>query len=149
MIKLGLGVVFLAAGLLFAQFGKPFFPEKEADNAHFAEKVNLALRRTAHRLLAAQGDSASLIPPVQQTDARTFTVRLDHTFNYERIPNLLQESLAHQQIEAGYNVAILNCNDGVIQLGYSYRDPADSVVACAGRQRAVNRKPVAVLCRSR
>ena len=134
MIKLGLGVIFLAAGLLFAQFGKSVFPEKETDNAHFAEKVNLALRRTAHRLLAAQGDSTSRIPPVQQTDAHTFNIRLERPFDYEGIPNLLQESLEYQQIKAAYNVAVLNCNDGTIQLGYNYRDLADNTIACAGRQ---------------
>ncbi len=135
MIKLGLGVIFLAAGLLFTQFGKSLFPGKEADNAYFAEKVNIALRRTAHRLLASQGDSTSLILPVQQTDARTFNIRLDHTFIYERVPNLLQESLAQQNIKTEYNVAILNCNDGIIQLGYSYRDLVDSLVACTGREQ--------------
>ncbi len=109
----------------------------ETDSEQFAEKVNLALRRTAHHLLAAGGDSTSRILPVQQADDHTYRIQLDRPIDYDRIPSLLQESLNVQGIESDYNVSVLNCNDGQIQLGYNVKDLADSGIACVGRQGEV------------
>ena len=109
----------------------------ETDGGHFAEKVNLALRRTVHHLLAEGGDSTSRILPVQQTDDRTYYIQLDRPIDYDRIPPLLQKSLNVQGIEADYNVSVLNCNDGTIQLGYSVKDLTDKGVPCVGRQGLV------------
>ena len=131
MVKTVAVILFALSGWLFMQFAPVV---SETDGKQFAEKVNLALRRTAHHLLAEGGDSTSRISPVQHPDARTYYVQLDRPIDYDRIPPLLQESLKLHQIEAEYNVAILNCNDGIIQLGYSVKDLTDKGVACVGRQ---------------
>jgi hypothetical protein len=102
----------------------------------FTEKVNLALRRTADRLLRGNGDSTSVIPPVEQLDANTFVIRLDSLFDYDKLPALLQQSLDLHKINRTYNVSILNCENGKLQLGYSFFDlRKDGGVACAGRKR--------------
>ncbi|GAB3794626.1 hypothetical protein GCM10028819_08920 [Spirosoma humi] len=121
----------LLISLLFVQFvgstplsNKPYTPEK----------VNLALRRTAHHLLRAAGDSTSRIPAVQQRDAQTFRIRLNHAFDYDRLPGLLQESFRLHKITAEYTVAVLDCARGELQLGYSVKDVlAAEPVPCAGR----------------
>ncbi len=111
----------------------------ESDSEQFAEKVNLALRRTAHHLLAAGGDSTSRIAPVQQADARTYSIRLEHGFDYGTVPRLLQQSLTLHQIDAEYNASVLSCDDGAIQLGYSLSDITNSkvdtntTIPCVGR----------------
>ncbi len=111
----------------------------ETDSEHFAENVNLALRRTAHHLLVAGGDSTSRILPVQQADARTYSVRLEHDFDYKHIPQILQESLTLHQIDAEYNVSVLSCDDGAIQLGYNLGDITDSRVDTNNRIPCVGR----------
>ncbi|WP_266368326.1 winged helix-turn-helix domain-containing protein [Tellurirhabdus rosea] len=93
----------------------------EAD-VRFAEKVNLALRRTAHHLLVAAGDSTSRIPPVQEPEPRTFTIRIDRSLDYNRLPNLLQESLKRHDIRQKYDVSLLDCGRNQLQLGYSSLD---------------------------
>lgn len=103
-----------------------FLPNNNAtgnnESVRFSEKVNLALRRTAHHLLLANGDSASVVPPVQQLDAGSFNVKIDHLFDYKKLPQLLQESLDLHGIKRAYDVSILNCSNSEIQLGYNFQD---------------------------
>ncbi|GAA4394690.1 hypothetical protein GCM10023187_00790 [Nibrella viscosa] len=106
------------------------------DNYRFAEKANLALRRTAHHLLRNAGDSTTRIPPVQQADDHTFAVRLERAFTYETLPALLQESFALHEINIPYNVAVLDCANGELQLGYTVRDlSGKDPVPCGGRDQ--------------
>ncbi len=98
------------------------------------EKVNLALRRTAHLLLKEAGDSSSLIPPVHQINEHTWLLQLEHSFAYEKLPNLLQKSFEINQIEENYNVSILSCADGTLLLGYNFQDYAQNKdLPCGGR----------------
>ena len=103
---------------------------------NFTEKVNLALRRTAHRLLKSSGDSTSQIEPIKTLNESTFMVRLNKNFNYDHLPKLLEESFKIHQIEDNYYVSVLNCKDGKLELGYDYLDfKNDKDVACGGRKQ--------------
>jgi hypothetical protein len=105
-------------------------------NSHFSEKVNLALRRTAHHLLKASGDSTSRIEPVKMLDERSFKIRLERNFNYDLLPKLLEESFKIHQIKNVYDVSVLDCNDGELELGYNSFDfKKDKNVPCIGRQQ--------------
>jgi len=103
----------------------------------FAEKVNLALRRTAHYLLAAAGDTTSRIPPVQHTGDSVWFIRLERPFNYDTLPALLQASFEVHDIRDNYDVAVLDCSDGELQLGYNFLDFLHQQEApCGGRALA-------------
>lgn len=105
------------------------------DSVRFSEKVNLALRRTAHLLLVENGDSTSRITPVQQQDANTFIIQIDNLFDYDKLPDLLQKSLIMHQIERGYNVSVLRCENSTIALGYNYQDLNQKEgIPCRGRK---------------
>ncbi len=119
-------IIFLGGGKVFAN----------NESVQFAEGVNLALRRTAHHLLIANGDSSSAIPAVQQSDANTFMIRMDHLFDYDKLPALLQQSLDLHHIKRTYNVSILDCETGALQLGYNFADLSPkNGVPCGGRKR--------------
>ncbi|MBK6622847.1 MAG: hypothetical protein IPG32_19030 [Saprospirales bacterium] len=60
-------LLLLLSGALFLQFTLSGKPRQGPDESRFPERVNLALRRAAHHLLRASGDSTSRIPPVEQT----------------------------------------------------------------------------------
>ena len=108
----------------------------KSKNSHFSEKVNLALRRTAHRLLKSSGDSTSQIEPIKILDESTFVVRLNKNFNYDNLPKFLEESFKIHQIDENYDVSVLNCQNGELELGYNYLDfKKDKNVACAGRKQ--------------
>jgi len=105
------------------------------DSVRFSEKVNLALRRTAHLLLVENGDSTSGITPVQQLDANTFLVRIDKLFDYDKLPGLLQRSLKIHGIDRGYDVSVLRCENSTIVLGYNFQDLNQKQgVPCSGRK---------------
>jgi DNA-binding winged helix-turn-helix (wHTH) protein len=134
MNKVGIGIVLLLAVLLFAQVAMSVSAQKETAGTSFARNVNLALRRTAHNLLRQQGDSTSRIAPVQQINDHTFAIRLEKSFAYDGIPTLLQESLERHQIGTPYDVAVLDCTNGEVQLGYTFYDlKTPEGVACNGR----------------
>lgn len=121
----------LLISLLFARFVGPSFI---VNKPYTPEKVNLALRRTVHHLLRAAGDSTSRIPAVQQRDSQRFRVRMNHAFDYDRLPALLQESFRLHKVTGEYTVAVLDCANGELQLGYSGKDVLGSKpVPCTGR----------------
>lgn len=104
------------------------------DSPTFNENVNLALRRTAHQLLIQNGDSTTSIPPVQQLDANTFVVKMNQLFEYNKLPETLQHSLDIYGLKRKYTVAITDCKNGVIQLGYNFLDlKQPGGVPCAKR----------------
>jgi hypothetical protein len=122
MKKLVKFVGLFLVSILLMQFAWHIRTTQPKNNSLFSEKVNLALRRTAHLLLKSAGDSTSLIPPVLQMNDKTWVIQLERPFSYEKLPNLLQSSFTIQQIQENYNVAILACSDGKLLLGYNYQD---------------------------
>ncbi len=99
-----------------------------------SEKVNLAMRRVAHLLMEEAGDTTTRIPPVVFTGDATWQVRLEHAFNYDRLPALLHQSFELHQINMAYDVAVLDCPSGELQLGYNYIDFVENgTVPCGGR----------------
>ncbi|MFC5410256.1 helix-turn-helix domain-containing protein [Larkinella bovis] len=126
----------LTTGLLFVQFVGSETASGAAEKQRFAENVNLALRRTADQLLRATGDSISRIEPVQQPDANTFRLRFDRSFDYDQLPALLQNALKIHGISTPYDVAVLDCSDGKIVLGYAVTDVTKpQTVPCRGREQ--------------
>ena len=108
--------------------------EKTKENLS-AEKINLALRRTADRLLRDSGDSTSRIPAIEQAGEQVWRVRLDQPFNYAQLPAQLQSSFELYEIKTPYEVTIRNCRDATIDLGYHQTDfLEDNRVACQGRE---------------
>ena len=101
-----------------------------------AQKINLALRQTAHRLLQEAGDSTSRIAPIQQTDENTYSVKLEQPFNYDSLPLFLQNSFTEHAVQGKYDVAIWDCNYKALILGYSSFDfEKNKNVTCGGRQQ--------------
>lgn len=86
------------------------------------EKVNLALRRAADLLLKESGDSISRVPPVEKVTTNVSLLRLEHSFNYDLLPTIRQESFEVHSITDNYDVAVLRCLDGMLELGYNFED---------------------------
>jgi Transcriptional regulatory protein, C terminal len=133
--KVTLAVTLILGVLLLLQF--VWHTTQPGETPLSSEHVNLALRRTAHHLLLASGDSTTRIPAVETIGERTWQVRLEHAFDYDQLPPLLQSSLEVHQIQAPYNVSVFSCSDTVLQLGYNFMDfKRDSAASCGGRDLA-------------
>lgn len=99
--------------------------------------VNLAMRRTVDLLLKDAGDSVSQIPPVVQSAAGTWRVRVEQPFDYSLLPEALQASFDMYRIEASYEVALRKCLDDNIALGYHKLDlQSGSSIPCQDRAAA-------------
>ncbi len=128
-------VVLLLTGLFCGWLVRKNVSASQTHTDVFAEKVNLALRRTGHYLLAEAGDSSSRISAVQQPEANTWLLQLEHSFDYDHLPALLQQSLELHGVHDNYDVAVLNCSDGALELGYNFLDFRKSNSApCGGRE---------------
>ncbi len=109
--------------------------QNEIYSAVSPEKVNLALRRTADKLLRLSGDSTSRIPAVEQKNASTWRVLLQQPFSYDQLPALLQESLDLYNIRTPYEVKVRRYGDETIDLGYHQVDFSDGKeVPCQSRE---------------
>lgn len=107
-----------------------------ANERRFSERVNLALRQTAHRLLAIEGDNTSRIPPVQQPESLTWLIRLEQNFNYDSLPVVLHNAFVQHHVEGDYFVAVLDCENDDLMLGYTASIlTANTEVACQGREK--------------
>lgn len=128
------GILLAGSLFCFTQFVSPARPHQDA--SPFEQEVNLALRRTADHLLRQSGDAISRIEPVRQLNAHTFSIRLTHSFQYDHLPHLLDESFRAHHIQDSYDVTVRDCTHGEVQLGYSFLDLSDSTqIPCVGRQQ--------------
>jgi DNA-binding winged helix-turn-helix (wHTH) protein len=99
-----------------------------------SKQINLALRRTADRLLRINGDSTSRIPAIEQLSSNAWRIHIGHTIGYDSLPFVLQASLDQYNILERYDVTIHRCEDDVIDLGYQQQDfLQDSMIPCGSR----------------
>lgn len=96
-------------------------PNEPSDNFS-PDQINLALRRTADGLLRQWGDNTSRIPAIEQTSKGVWRIQLDQPFHYFQLPSILQESFDLYGITRPYEVAVRNCTDASIELGYHQHD---------------------------
>ncbi|GAB4029991.1 winged helix-turn-helix domain-containing protein [Spirosoma gilvum] len=135
-VRLFTTIALMLSGVLIILFAGLTPSATATEKSHFARKVNLALRRTAHHLLQKAGDDTSRILPVQQRDAQTFMIQLNHAFDYNKLPQLIKESFAVHSIQENYDVAVLDCAHGELQLGYNVNDLIGTgEVPCGGRKQ--------------
>lgn len=138
--EIGLFTGLLLLSMLLLQLVWKVATAWHSDKVVPAEKINLALRRTAHYLLLESGDSSSRIPPIDRDLSKNvWLVRLEHNFNYDRLPGLLQESFAVHGVQCAYDVAVLNCASSELELGFNSIDYAENNGApCGGRDMAAD-----------
>lgn len=124
------------SGLLALQAVWPPRAGNAAEERRFAEQVNLALRQTAHRLLALAGNHTGTIPPVQQEEKNVWLVRLEQNFDYDSLSPILREALLQHRVEGDYNVAVLDCQLDQLMLGYAANtEKPVTDIPCGGRDQ--------------
>ncbi len=121
----------ISGGTLFAFFASNTSAVQQQE---LSERINLALRRTAHLLLKQAGDSTTTIEAVKQTAENTYQVRLEHAFNYDSLPAFLQKSFDLYNITNKYDVQVRDCSEYLLVLGYKSVDfTENNEVPCVGR----------------
>jgi hypothetical protein len=104
-----------------------------------SEKINLAMRQTAHKLLKQAGDSTSTIAPVKQTSENSYLAKLEHHFDYDSLSSILKKSFEAYGIKIPYEVAVWDCGNKELILGYSSYDVLKGDgIPCGGRNQTVD-----------
>ncbi|MCB0559497.1 MAG: winged helix-turn-helix transcriptional regulator [Phaeodactylibacter sp.] len=128
LVILSLG---LFSGLSFVNFTAK---ASEADK-RFPDQANLAIRQVGHQLLKLAGDERSAVPLVQITGPGEFTLELESSFNYDTLPQLLNQAFLSYDIHRDYQVVVKRCNDNILILGYNQAAFARDEVPCIGREQ--------------
>jgi hypothetical protein len=103
-----------------------------------SEKINLAMRQTAHKLLKQAGDLTSTITPIKQTSENSYLAKLEHHFNYDSLSLILKNSFEAYGIKGDYEVAVWDCGNKELILGYSSHDVVSGGdFPCGGRNQSV------------
>ena len=110
-------------------------PAAEAGQRQFADRVNLTLRLAADRLLDLAGDTTSAIPPVEVVSHNEFLLHLNRPFDYDSLPPFLTRALALHGVEEDYYVAVTDCLNDELMLGYSAAGLAAGEAPCGGREQ--------------
>lgn len=105
-----------------------------ANNTYFQERANLALREIAHRMLVINCDSTSAVPPVRTTDGLQFIVRFSGELRYDTLRRVIDETLAQAELPLEYDLAIYDCVDESLILGFMARQNGGQGYACQERE---------------
>ncbi len=127
--------VLICLGLIWG-FGIDTLQDSSAEeDEQFSDRVNLALRHVGHQLLNLKGDSHSPIPPVEITSPSSFKLKLEQSFNYDSLPQLLDQAFVTYDIVPDYHVLVQRCIDDVVILGYNFETYSTGETACKGREQ--------------
>ncbi len=103
-----------------------------------AESVNLALRQVAHQLYKLCDNHTERIEAVEQSGDFVFSIRVEEYVDYDMLPSLIDKALKDFGLPSKYEVALKNCEDDQIELGYTYIALTRNEVACRGREYDLN-----------
>ena len=131
--KIVLLSIVLLAGLLAVQGMGWLTKPMATDEQQFPQKVNLAMRQAADRLLDLAGDTTSTIPPVERVATTgEYLLRLENNFSYDSLPVFLKAAFDQFGIQADETPV----HRAVHRIAVDVRNPADAhryaASACAG-----------------
>ncbi len=109
------------------------FPLQANKEQDFAYRANLALRQTGHNLLLAQQDTTTTIPPIFHDGRNSFTLSLEQSFDYDLLPQLLEQALEDYDISESYEVVVRHCEEEILILGFNRIALERGNVPCVGR----------------
>lgn len=132
-------LIFIAAGALLGLLATQIYWFKQAfdlQQKQYSHQINLAIREVGHKLLIHEGDSTSTIPPVQVKDGGEYFLGLGVYFDYDILPNVLEDVFSRHQVYGNYYVMVESCDPVELVLGYAW-DAIESAALepCGSRTR--------------
>lgn len=115
-----------------------FMSSRTAEPEFESAREMIVLRKIAHEVLRAAGDSISRIPSVKRISDTEFRIPFEHRFTFE--PDLLVATI-HQVMHSNdlgekYIVNVLEPSTGEVVFGYAMLGAGqDNIVPCLGREQ--------------
>lgn len=128
-MKIAIAVIFIACLGLMGATGL----RTSDQQAWKPESVNLALRQVADQLYDLCDNHTARIEAVEQLESNVFSILVEEFVDYESLPALIDRALTDFNLPKKYEVALKNCEDDKIELGYTYIALTRNEVACQGR----------------
>lgn len=100
------------------------------------ERIKIGIREAGNRLLLSQGDSTSLILPVEKISESKYLLRFkdNHSFEPNTIVNAVKESFQKGQLPYQYIVQVLQCENQKVAYSYEmHKEEEKTLIPCAGR----------------
>jgi DNA-binding winged helix-turn-helix (wHTH) protein len=101
-------------------------------------RQEIMLRNIGHQVLLHSGDSTSRVMPVKKIAENEYQLRFENefTFQSDSLVQIINRSLAKNNLGHNYIVNVLNCSDKGVIFGYAiFSNKKDNIVPCSGRKQ--------------
>lgn len=132
-IRIILLLMLITIGSLFITQAYWFKKSFLLQETQFDEKLNIALRNVANKILLAENDSTSRIAPIMKISSNEFYVRTDCYFSLATLDSLLKLEFTARDILVNFDYLLLKSIDNKIILGNSIDFSLFPDVACKER----------------
>lgn len=108
----------------------------EKEKSITEERIKISIREAGNQLLLAQGDSISLILPIEKLSETKYLLRFknNHSFEPNAIVNAVKESFLKGQLPRQYIVQVLQCADYKVAYSYEMHEQEEqTIIPCSGR----------------
>jgi two-component system phosphate regulon sensor histidine kinase PhoR len=134
-IRLILILMLLTIGILFITQAYWFKKSFALEERQLDEKMNIALRNVADRLLKLHGDSTSQITPIEKLSSNEYLVHVNSYFTLSNLDSTLRAELQKRQLNMAYDYAIVEEGQSLVLLGNTITGVGDTTsIACKSRE---------------
>ncbi|KYP15739.1 winged helix-turn-helix domain-containing protein [Flavihumibacter sp. CACIAM 22H1] len=119
-----------------------FIRKRPVENDFESAKEMIVLRKVAHDVLRAAGDSSSRIPAVQRISKTEFVLPFETAFSFtpDSLVKTIQAVFSHYQLSSRYIVNVKERTTGEVVFGYAMLGAEqDNIVPCLGREPGSSR----------
>ncbi len=133
-IRLILALMLLTIGTLFITQAYWFKKSFALEERQFDEKVNIALRSVADKLLKLSNDSTSRIAPVAKISSNEYYVNTDCYFSLNSLDSCLRAEFAARDLDMAFSYMVVEPKANMVLLGNTLTGVGDTTaIACRAR----------------
>lgn len=107
-----------------------------AINENFSERVKVSLRNVGHQLLLSNGDTSSLVLPIQQANEATYKLSFQDSLKIQpdSLVILVNRSFKKSNFPTNYILEVKSCTKEEVVYSYEMRKREEkSIIPCKGR----------------
>ena len=125
----------LTIGTLFITQAYWFKKSFALEERQFDEKLNIALRSVADKLLKLNNDSTSRIAPVNKISSNEYYVNTDCYFSLNTLDSTLRAEFTKQDLDMAFSYSVVEPKANMVLLGNTLTGVGDTTaIACQARQ---------------
>ena len=107
-----------------------------ATNENFSQRVKVSLRNVGHQLLLSNGDTSSLVLPIQQVNEATYKLSFQDSLKIQpdSLVILVNRSFKKSNFPTNYILEVKSCTKEEVVYSYEIRKREEkSIIPCKGR----------------